>query len=258
MPFAIEVTNLSKQFRRYPPHRPATIQEAVAGGMRGIAPVEKFWGLRHVSFRVAAGTTMGVIGANGSGKSTLLRLIGGVGRADEGSVQVFGRLGALLDLSAGFHPDLTGRENAIMAGILGGLTRRQVLQRLQAIVEFAEVERFIDNPVRTYSTGMQMRLAFSTAIHADPEILLIDEVLSVGDIAFQQKCLERIAAFKASGCSIVLVTHDIGVVRDLCDEALWLNRGRLMADGPAGEVTDRYVSYMETGASAIDDGARTD
>jgi lipopolysaccharide transport system ATP-binding protein len=128
-----------------------------------------------------------------------------------------------------------------------------VLSRLDAIVGFAEIERFIDNPVRTYSTGMQMRLAFSAAIHADPEILLIDEVLSVGDIAFQHKCLERIATFKASGCSIVLVTHDIGVVRHLCDEAVWLSRGRLMGDGPASEIADRYVAHMEAGRPESDD-----
>jgi lipopolysaccharide transport system ATP-binding protein len=189
-------------------------------------------------------TTMGVIGANGSGKSTLLRLIGGVGRADEGSVEIHGRLGALLNLNAGFHPDLTGRENVMMAGVLGGLTRREVLGRFDEILAFAEIEQFIDNPVRTYSTGMQMRLAFSTAVHANPDILLIDEVLSVGDIAFQRKCLERIAAFKASGCSIVLVTHDADVVQSLCDDVVWLDGGRLVMEGPAQDVVRHYLDRM--------------
>jgi lipopolysaccharide transport system ATP-binding protein len=216
----------------------------VARGLRRLHPTERFWGLRGVSFRVAAGTTLGVIGANGSGKSTLLRLIGGVGRADEGRIDVHGRLGALLDLSAGFHPDLTGRENAMMAGILGGLTRREVLDRLDAIIEFAEIEAFIDNPVRTYSTGMQMRLAFSTAIHAEPEILLIDEVLSVGDIAFQRKCLERIGQFKANGCSIIFVSHDADVVKELCDEALWLHAGTVVTHARATETVRRYLEHM--------------
>jgi lipopolysaccharide transport system ATP-binding protein len=244
MSAAIEVINLSKQFRRYSPHRPATVQEAVARGLRRITPVERFWALRDVSLRVMTGTTLGVIGPNGSGKSTLLRLIGGVGRADAGSVVIHGRLGALLNLNAGFHPDLTGRENAVTAGVLGGLTRRQVLARFDDIVAFADIADFIDNPVRTYSTGMQMRLAFSTAIHTDPDILLIDEVLSVGDIAFQRKCLDRIATFKASGCSIVLATHDADVVTALCDEVVWLNGGRLVTQGEAKNVVSQYLERM--------------
>jgi len=243
----VVVTNVSKTFRRYHPDRPATIQEAVAKGLRRMRSVERFWGLRDVSFTIGAGKAVGIIGANGSGKSTLLRLIGGVGRPDSGRIDVHGTLGALLDLGAGFHPDLTGRENAILAGILNGLTRRKVLERLDSIVAFAEVEKALDNPIRTFSSGMQMRLAFSVAVHTEPDILLIDEVLSVGDIAFQRKCLDRIAQFKAAGCSILLVSHEGSMVQDLCDEAVWLSGGRLMAQGGATDVVRQYAAHMGVG-----------
>jgi len=242
---AVVVKNLSKQFRRYHPDRPWTVQEAVLAGLRRLRPVEHFWGLRDVSFTVAAGRVVGVIGANGSGKSTLLRLVGGVGRPDQGSVKVNGKIGALLELGAGFHGDLTGRENVLVAGVVAGLSGREVAARFDAIVAFAELEKFIDHPLRTYSTGMQMRLGFAVAVHVDPEILLIDEVLSVGDLAFQRKCLDRIAQFKAQGCSILLVSHEASLVRDLCDEALWLSAGRLMLQGPAGSVVDKYVAQVE-------------
>jgi lipopolysaccharide transport system ATP-binding protein len=243
----VVVTNVGKTFRRFHADRPATIQEAVAKGLRRMRVVERTWALRDVSFTVDAGKAVGIIGANGSGKSTLLRLIGGVGRPDTGRIDVHGSIGALLDLGAGFHPELTGRENALLAGILNGLTRRQALARLDSIVAFAEVEKAIDNPMRTYSSGMQMRLAFSVAVHTEPEILLIDEVLSVGDIAFQRKCMARIAEFRASGCSILLVSHEGSVVQDLCDEAVWLNGGRLMVQGSAADVVRQYTAHMRPG-----------
>ncbi len=184
------------------------------------------------------------MGPNGAGKSTLLRLIGGVGRPDEGQVTVQGRIGALLDLGAGFHPDLTGRENVFVNGVIAGLTRHEVAQRFDAIVDFAELGAFIDNPLRTYSTGMQMRLGFAVAVHIDPEILLIDEILAVGDLAFQRKCLDRIAQFKDEGCTIILVSHDANSIQQLCDEALWLRRGKLVAYGPADVVAGQYVEEM--------------
>ncbi len=183
----VVVQGLGKQFRRYHRDRPVTLKEAVVRGLRQMKPVEQFWALREVSCSVAAGRTIGVIGNNGAGKSTLLRLIGGVGRPDEGSVQVHGRIGALLDLGVGFHPDLTGRENVFVSGVIAGLTRHEVAQRFDSIVAFAELQQSIDSPLRTYSSGMQMRLAFAVAIHTEPEILLIDEVLAVGDLAFQRK-----------------------------------------------------------------------
>ena len=240
----VVVTNVGKTFRRYHADRPGTIQEAVAKGLRRMRSVERTWGLRDVSFTVASGKAVGIIGANGSGKSTLLRLIGGVGRPDTGRIDVHGTIGALLDLGAGFHPELTGRENALLGAILNGLTRKQALQQLDSIVAFAEVERALDNPIRTYSSGMQMRLAFSVAVHTEPDILLIDEVLSVGDIAFQRKCMDRIAEFKTRGCSILLVSHEGSVVQDLCDEAVWLSGGRLMAQGGAADVVRQYAAHM--------------
>ena len=241
---AIRLTNVGKRYRRYHPDRPNTIQEFVANGLRRIRSVEHFWGLRDVSCRIDAGKMVGVVGSNGSGKSTMLRLIGGVGRPDTGRIDVRGRIGALLDLGAGFHQELTGRENAMISGILNGLTRKQVLDRFDSIVAFAEVEHAIDNPIRTFSSGMQMRLAFAVAVHTDPEILLIDEVLSVGDISFQRKCLSRINQFKAAGCSILFVTHSESDVELLCDEALWLNDGILMAQGQPADVLRRYTAYM--------------
>src|SRR5688572_16385011 len=240
----VVVANVGKTFRRYHADRPGTIQEAVAKGLRRMRPVERSWALREVSFTVGAGKAVGIIGSNGSGKSTLLRLIGGVGRPDTGHIDVHGTIGALLDLGAGFHPELTGRENAVLAGILNGLTRRQVIERLDSIVEFAEVEKALDHPLRTYSSGMQLRLAFSVAVHTEPDILLIDEVLSVGDIGFQRKCLDRIAQFKTAGCSILLVSHEGSVVQDFCDEAIWLSGGRSMAQGPADEVVRQYAAHM--------------
>jgi lipopolysaccharide transport system ATP-binding protein len=243
----IRVTGLGKTFRRFHPDRPSTIQEAVAKGMHGISrlrSVERFWALKDVSFDVDAGRTVGLIGANGSGKSTLLRLIGRIGRPDTGRIEVRGRIGALLDLAAGFHPDLTGRENAVLAGILNGLTRRQLLERLDSIVAFAEVEDALDSPMRTFSSGMQMRLAFAVAVHTNPNILLIDEVLSVGDLAFQRKCLGRIDEFKADGCSILLVSHETSTIEELCDEAIWLDSGKLMAKGAAGDVVQKYTEFM--------------
>ena len=244
MPDAIVAQHLGKRFRRYHANRPTTLKEAVLHGLRQIKPVEYLWALRDVSFSIAPGRMVGVVGPNGAGKSTLLRLIGGVGRPDEGSVTVHGRIGALLDLGAGFQPDLTGRENVFVNGVIAGLTRQQVAQRFDAIVQFAELETFIDGPLRTYSTGMQMRLGFAVAVHTDPEILLIDEILAVGDLAFQHKCLDRIAQFKAQGCTIILVSHYVSSIQQLCDEALWLRRGRLVAYGPADEVTSRYAEEM--------------
>jgi len=240
----VVVQGLGKQFRRYHRDRPVTLKEAVVRGLRQMKPVEQFWALRELSCSVAAGRTVGVIGNNGAGKSTLLRLIGGVGRPDEGSVQVHGRIGALLDLGVGFHPDLTGRENVFVAGVIAGLTRHEVTQRFDSIVAFAELQQSIDSPLRTYSSGMQMRLAFAVAIHTEPEILLIDEVLAVGDLAFQRKCLQRIAQFKAEGCTILLVSHDATLIQQLCDEVLWLRGGRLVAHGDPEVVVGQYVAEM--------------
>jgi len=244
MSAAITVQNVSKKFRTYHPQRPNTIAELVVKGPTLLRAADQFWALRDVSFQIGQGRMLGVIGKNGAGKSTLLRLIGGVGRPDNGRIQVNGRIGALLDLGAGFHPDLTGRENTFISGVISGLLRQEISERFDSIVAFAELEDFIDNPLRTYSTGMQMRLAFAIAAHIDPDVLLIDEVLAVGDLAFQRKCLDRIAQFRADGCTILLVSHDADQVQKLCDEVLWLRQGQIVAYGEPEIVVGQYVAEM--------------
>jgi homopolymeric O-antigen transport system ATP-binding protein len=238
----IVVRSVGKSFRLFHPRRPQTLQEAVVHGLRGLKPVDRFWALRDISFGVAPGKMVGIVGANGAGKSTLLRLIGGVGRPDEGQIQVNGRIGALLDLGAGFHPDLTGRENVYINGVISGLSRREVSRSFDSIFHFAELEDFIDSPLRVYSTGMQMRLAFAIAVHIEPEVLLIDEVLAVGDISFQHKCIERIERFKVQGCTILLVSHEPALIAAQCDEAIWLHCGKMVSYGQAAVVTEEYVN----------------
>jgi lipopolysaccharide transport system ATP-binding protein len=240
---AIEVRNLGKRFYRQNA-RATTLKDFVLNRF-GKHGATAFWGLRDVTFSIAPGRTVGVVGPNGAGKSTLLRLIGGVGRPDLGTVQTHGRIGALLDLGAGLEPELTGSENVYIGGIIAGMTRAEVTRRFDDIVRFAELEAFIDSPLRTYSTGMQMRLAFAVAAHIDPQILLIDEVLAVGDIAFQRKCLERIAQFKQQGCTILLVSHEPGQINSLCDEVIWLRGGQVVAHGPTEQVVEAYVASME-------------
>jgi lipopolysaccharide transport system ATP-binding protein len=237
---AIVVENVGKRFRRYHADRPSTIHELLMRGFGKLAPSESFWGLREVSFRIARGRMAAILGRNGAGKSTLLRLIGGVGRVDEGRIQVRGRIRALLSLGAGFHPELTGRENLYINAIIGGLTRREVDRRVDDIIAFAELQEYMGSPLRVYSTGMQMRLAFSIAIHADPDILLIDEVLAVGDMAFQHKCIDRVMQLKAAGCTIVVVSHDTGMAQTVCDEVLWLRAGRLEDQGDPRRVVAKY------------------
>jgi len=244
-PTAVSVHNLGKRFHRFHSHRPRTIMEAALSGWRRLKPTDYFWALRDISFSVAPGQMLGILGHNGAGKSTLLQLLGGVGRPDEGSIHISGRIGALLDLGASFHPDLTGRENVFVSAIAAGLTKREVQRRFGAIVEFAELEPFIDSPLRTYSTGMQMRLAFSIAVHTAPDVLLVDEHLSVGDIAFQTKCLDRILDLKANGCAIVLISQSAEQIEELCDQALWLNRGQIAALGEPHAVARQYANQME-------------
>lgn len=241
----VVVQNLGKRFQRHHADRPTTIMEAALAGWRRMRPIDQFWALQDISFTVEAGQMLGVLGHNGAGKSTLLQLVGGVGRPDAGRVITHGRIGALLDLGAGFHPDLTGRENVFVTAISAGMTRREVQRRLHAIIEFAELETFIDSPLRTYSTGMQMRLAFSVAVHTSPDILLIDEHLSVGDLAFQTKCLDRIVQLKSQGCAIVLISQSAEQIQSLCDRALWLNKGKITALGDPHTIAGQYASNMD-------------
>ncbi|MBD2092215.1 ABC transporter ATP-binding protein [Microcoleus sp. FACHB-1515] len=247
---AVTVQNLGKRYARYHADRPRTIMEAALSGLKRLRPTEKFWALREVSFSVESGQMLGIIGKNGAGKSTLLQLVGGVGQPDEGRVKVHGRIGALLDLGASFHPDLSGRENLFVSAVIGGLTRREAARRFDDIVEFAQLESFIDNPTRTYSTGMQMRLAFSVAVHSNPDVLLVDEFLSVGDQAFQSKCLDRIGQLRSNGCAIVWISHNVKQVQNFCDTALWLNQGQIMAQGDPTEVVTAYSAKFDVRPTA--------
>jgi lipopolysaccharide transport system ATP-binding protein len=242
---AITVRRLGKRFRVHRADRPWTLQEAVLGCLRRRCPPVTFWALRDASFTVHRGSSLAVLGRNGSGKSTLLRILGRIIRQDEGWVSVRGRVSGLLDIGAGFHGDLTGRENVFTGSIIAGLTRKETAARFDRIVEFAELEGFIDAPLRCYSTGMHMRLAFSVATHVNPEVLLIDEVLAVGDVGFQKKCIRRLGEMKEAGCTIVIVTHDTGLVPWICDEALWLQDGRVTRQGPAADVCAEYVAHFE-------------
>ena len=243
---AIVVKGLGKRFNRYSADRPYTIMEAALSGWGRMKPQARFWALRDINFTVSPGEMLGILGKNGAGKSTLLQLLGGIGRAEEGTLKVNGRIGGLLDLGAGFHSDLTGRENVFVGAVVAGLTRREAARRFDDIVEFAELKQFIDSPMRTYSTGMQMRLAFSVAVHTDPEVLLIDEYLSVGDVAFQTKCLNRIAEFKTQGCAIVLISHSAAQIQKMCDRALWLKSGEIVAYGEPEVVAGQYLSEMRS------------
>ena len=204
----------------------------------------EFSALRDVSFEVERGETLGIIGRNGSGKSTTLKLIAGVTAPSSGEVYVTGRVSPLIELGAGFHPDLTGRENVHLNGSILGMTGREINEQFDAIVDFAELQDFIDTPVKRYSSGMYVRLGFAVAVHSNPEVLLVDEVLSVGDAFFQEKCLARMHEFQGAGKTIILVSHSADTITSFCDRAIWLDHGRLVADGPAKEVVNEYMATV--------------
>ncbi len=226
--------------------RARSFQELLHTVIKGSRPQsqEDFWALRNVSFGIAPGETVGFIGANGAGKSSILKLIARILEPTSGRVQVNGRVSALLELGAGFHPDLTGRENVFLNGAILGLERADIRRRLDDIIAFAELERFIDVPVRNYSSGMLVRLGFSVATAFRPDILLIDEVLAVGDQAFQGRCLQRIAQIQREGATIVLVSHDLHTTRQLCQRALWLDDGEIKADGDTDGVITTYMQHL--------------
>jgi lipopolysaccharide transport system ATP-binding protein len=208
---------------------------------RGRRLYREFWALRHVSFEVAPGESVGIIGRNGSGKSTLLQLIAGTLAASEGRVEVSGRVCALLELGSGFNPEFTGRENVFLNGAILGMSRAQMQARLDEIAAFADIGEFLDQPVKTYSNGMVLRLAFSVATSVEPDILIIDEALAVGDLLFQQKCIERIRRLCAAGTTLLFVSHDPEAVRSLCRRGVWLDQGEARLIGPAQEVADAYM-----------------
>ncbi len=201
---------------------------------------QPFYALRNVSFRLEDGESLAIVGSNGAGKSTLLSLAAGLTQPDQGQVRVNGRLAALLELGSGFHPDLTGAENLVLNAALLGLSKRKTRQLFDRIVEFSGIGEFIDDPLRTYSSGMVMRLAFSVAIQCEPDILLIDEVLAVGDASFQEKSKDALVAFRRAGKSMLFVSHSAGSVREMCDRALWIDHGAVMMDGRVDEVLDAY------------------
>lgn len=240
---AIGVDGLSKRFTRKGP-RPTTVKRLVAHPLAN-ARRDTFWALQEVNLEVRAGETVGIIGANGSGKSTLLRLIGGLGKPTRGRIVRRRRIDAMLSLGDSLDPLLTGRENAITAGILAGCRRREAIAKLDEILSFSELEEVIDRPLRTYSDGMKLRLAFAVAISARPEVLLIDEVLSVGDLRFQTKCFARLDELRAGGTTILFASHDEMQVRDLCERVLWLSRGRVQAVGEPDSVFDAYKGAMK-------------
>jgi ABC-type polysaccharide/polyol phosphate transport system ATPase subunit len=245
---AIEVVNVSKVYRRYAQKKQfATLKSAILSGslLGDLKPDETFQALRGVSFEVPKGCTYGVIGRNGSGKSTLLKCVAGITRPTEGDIIVNGRISALIELGAGFHPEISGRENIFINGIMLGLTKKEIQYRFDEIVEFAEMQDFIDAPVKTYSSGMYMRLGFAVAVHVDPEVLLVDEVLAVGDQGFTHKCLDKFAEFRRRNKSILLVTHSLDLVEKFCDVAHWLDHGLTKGEGDPKRVVAAYVIDVE-------------
>lgn len=247
---AVEVRDVRKVYRRYGRRKSfGTLKSALLNGgvLRNLRPDSVFLALDGVSLDVAAGRTLGIIGRNGSGKSSLLKLIAGIGKPTNGTVRVSGRVSALIELGAGFHPEISGRENVFINGMMLGLSKAEIARRFDDIVAFAELGDFIDAPVKTYSSGMYMRLGFAVAINVDPDVLLVDEVLAVGDEAFTHKCLEKFADFRRRGKTVVLVTHTLGLITRLCDEALWLDGGRVRAHGDPKRVVDAYLLEVAAG-----------
>ena len=246
--YAVRFVEASK---RYQLQEGNTLREFVPALLRRQAYAEPFYALHEVSFALERGQTLGIIGRNGSGKSTLLKLIAGVTGPTSGLVEVRGRVSPLIELGAGFHPDLTGRENVYLNSSILGVRSRDVKERFDEIVSFAELEEFIDTPVKRYSSGMYMRLGFSVAVHCDPDILLIDEVLSVGDAHFQEKCMDKMHDFQARGVTIVFVSHTLAQVQDFCHRVLWLEHGRVVAEGAPGDIVPRYVEAETHHAAAV-------
>ena len=240
-PPAIEFRNVTKRFYLKDGR---TLREFAQAILTRRAWGDEFSALQDVSFQVERGESLGIIGRNGSGKSTALKLIAGVTAPSSGEVYVTGRVSPLIELGAGFHPDLTGRENVHLNGSILGMSDREINEQFDSIVDFAELRDFIDTPVKRYSSGMYMRLGFAVAVHSNPDILLVDEVLSVGDAFFQEKCQQRMREFKQQGVTIVLVSHSAETIMNFCDRALRIDHGRLVADGPARQIVDEYMATV--------------
>ncbi len=254
---AVQVTDVAKRFRLYR-ERNQSLKAALMRGKR--AAFEEFWALQDVSFDIPTGSTFGLIGENGSGKSTMLKCIARILEPDRGSVTVNGRIAALLELGSGFHPELSGRENVYLNGSILGLTKRELDAKFDSIVDFSGIEEFIDQPVKNYSSGMYVRLGFAVAINVDPDILLVDEVLAVGDSAFQEKCMDKFAEFRRQGKTVVIVSHAMGSLRSMCDNAVWLEHGRVIREGKATEIVDGYIdaSHHSRADTVVDTEINTD
>lgn len=240
---AIRFTNVSKDYRMQR-QRSFLAKDTLARLFRRGAPDQRVHALVDVDFTIERGEVVGVIGQNGSGKSTLLALAARTSYPSRGTVSVVGRIGPLLELGAGFHPSLTGLENIELNASLLGLSRAEVAERLPAIVEYSGIGEFVHSSIQTYSTGMTARLGFAVLAHLDPDVLLVDEALSVGDAEFQSKCLATMQQFLARGTTVLMVSHDLGTVRSFCKRVLWMEHGRLRMDGPAGEVIDAYLGQI--------------
>jgi ABC-type polysaccharide/polyol phosphate transport system ATPase subunit len=241
--FAVRLEGVSKRYYLNP-RRPWRLRDLVARPralLRQLRPREPFWALRDVTLGVRRGEIVGIIGPNGSGKSTLLRILVGISPPTTGTVSIQGRYAALLELGAGFHPQATGRENAYLNALFMGLSKSEAKERVPQIIEFSGLQRFADQPMRTYSSGMYVRLGFSVAVHVQPEILVIDEVLAVGDADFQEKCFDHFARLKERSTTIVLVTHAVGTLKDFADRVILLEHGRVMQDGEPADVVDQYM-----------------
>ena len=241
---AVRFERVSKQFTLHH-ERPRSFQELFLSliKLQPSTSKEKYWVLNDISFEIEQGEMVGIIGPNGAGKSTILKLVSRIIEPTSGQTEVNGRLGALLELGAGFHPDLTGRENVYLNGAFLGRTKADMDRVFDDILEFSEMERFIDIPVKHYSSGMYMRLGFSIAIHLQPEILLVDEILAVGDRSFQLRCLDRVQELKRQGVTILLVSHDLAQVRNMCDRAIWIEEGQVQAEGPVEPVLSEYLAH---------------
>jgi homopolymeric O-antigen transport system ATP-binding protein len=263
---AIKVEGLGKRYRlshRADAPEPDTAAAALANGLRrlvgrGGTTGEEFWALRDISFEVPRGQTLGIVGANGAGKSTLLSLLCGVTEPSEGRAVLDGRVGALLEVGTGFHPDLTGRDNVYLNGAILGMTRKEIDERFDEIIEFSGVRKFLDTQVKHYSSGMYVRLAFSIAAHLDPDILLVDEVLSVGDQAFQDKCLGRLRESTESGRTVIFISHNMSTITSLCDRGLYIHKGEITYDGPIERTIETYLSSQHRldGSGTLEDVER--
>lgn len=245
---AVELSGVTVRYYR-PTERIRSFKEYAIRTIRGTLKRREFQALTGVSFRVEVGESVGIIGHNGAGKSTLFKTLARIVVPDEGRVVVRGLVAPLLELGLGFHQELTGRENVILHGALMGFSRRHMQGRLGAIAAFAELEDFLDTPMRSWSSGMWARLAFAVATDVDPDILLVDEALSVGDERFKAKCFERMAGFRARGKTFLLVSHELGSVRSACARVIWIDHGRVVRDGPSGPVLDEYRDWARRGGT---------